>query len=124
MDSWFLFFLASLVLLLPILVLDIVAMILALARWKKHPRVSFFTFTAFAILLVAAIVRNLLLAWLPYYLLDQLDWKLEQLAAVEAIVRGISVLVETAALILLLFAIFGDRTPGKSGLRHPQNERD
>ena len=115
MDSWFLFFLASLVLLLPILVLDIVAMILALARWKKHPRVSFFTLTAFATLFVAAIARNLLITWLPYYLLDQLDWKLEQLAAVEAIVRGISVLVETAALILLLFAIYVDRAPGKSG---------
>jgi hypothetical protein len=124
MDSWFLFFLASLVPLLPILVLDIVAMILALARWKRHPRVSIFTFTAFAILFVAAIVGKLVLAWLPAFLLDQLDWKLEQVLPIYTIIGGISVLVETAALILLLFAIFGDRTPGKSGLRHPQNERD
>jgi hypothetical protein len=121
MDSWVTLFLVTLAPLSPLLLIDITAMILAVVRWKRHPRVSFFAFSAFAILFLAAIVRTFLIAWLPLYLRELRGWSFEQLTPIYTVIGGVSILIGIVADILLLFAIFGGRSRAKRDLGHPEN---
>jgi len=64
-DGFLYYFMLRLVRRLPMLLLCLGGILFAVARWKRHPRVSLMTLSAMLIYLVEAIVFIVFLYWLP-----------------------------------------------------------
>jgi hypothetical protein len=64
-DGFLYYFMMRLVRRLPMLLLCLGGILFAVARWKRHPRVSLMTLSAMLIYLVEAIVFIVFLYWLP-----------------------------------------------------------
>src|SRR5262249_40614246 len=96
---------------LPLYGVYLVGLILALARWRRHPTVSLLAAAAFAIFLLKAPFFTFLRAWLPLYLREDRGVNFETVGWALSAVNGIDLLLSAAAWVLLLFALFGWRTP-------------
>jgi hypothetical protein len=93
----------------PFLILELVGMGLALAWWRRHPRVSLLVLLGVGWQLLTSTLGTFLFAWLPDYVLDQRGWSF---ADRMALLHTTSLLLNSlgsAGTTLLLFAIFIDR---------------
>jgi hypothetical protein len=116
-------FLEDFVILSPNLVVELVGMALALALWRRHPKVSLLALLAFAMTFIAVVVGFFVLAWLPLYLLDGCGWSHAETMSVITAVALLRNLVMTAAAILLLIAIVTGRSH-MGGARQLSGESD
>jgi hypothetical protein len=68
MDMWIPHFIELLILASPYLLVDMVAVILALLWWRRHPRTSLLTLLAIGLSVAVAVLGGFMLAFLPDYL--------------------------------------------------------
>lgn len=92
----------------PLFLAWVAGLVLAVMRWKKHPRVSLLVTIALVIILVEAIINTSLGIWLPWMLTQQ-GMAYTQIGTILAIWGFISSLVNAGIWVLLLVAIFGWR---------------
>ncbi len=96
----------SLLMQVPVFLVWLVGLVLALVRWKRHPKVSLLTCIAFV----------MFFAEIPFffYLNFYLDWKMlvpiSSLELVSTVINIIESLISAAAWGLLLAAVFGWRS--------------
>jgi hypothetical protein len=112
--TWGSRFLESLLILSPNLLVDLVGIVLALVWWRRRPGVSLLALVAFGIFLVLAVGGSFLFAWLPQYLREARGWSFEQTWALLDALAMMRNSIGGAAVILLLVAIFGGRSPQRS----------
>lgn len=110
MSSWLIGFLAQMMYSSPILIVVIVAMILALVRWRRHPRASLFFLIALGIFLVLNTVGTLFLFWLPDYLRDGQGAPTAQMLLWIPILHVVRNLIGAAGWVLVAVAVFCDRS--------------
>jgi hypothetical protein len=93
---------------LPVFLVWLVAIIVAIVNWRRHPRVSLLTLIAFAMFFIAAFVGTALTSWLPLTLHERglPGTQMGNVALILSFLRG---LFDAAAWVLLVFAIFGWR---------------
>lgn len=96
---------------LPLLLVYIAGLVLAVARWQQHRRVSLIALIAIALLLFDLIVGTFT-AILPTVLLSRYDWSASQIGTVFAVSGIIRSVIVAVAFGLLLWAIFGWRKQG------------
>jgi hypothetical protein len=92
----------------PIIIVLLIGAALALARWRRHPRVSLLTLIASAMMIVNLIGAIFLYAWLPMTMLDR-GWTASQLGSLFTVIRIVNTLIDAAAWSMVLCAIFGWR---------------
>jgi hypothetical protein len=93
---------------LPLYLVWLVAIILAIVFWKKHPTVSLLTLIALVGLLVLSIVGTYASTWLPISLHAQ-GISTARISVELGIISVASNLLSTAFWILLVIALFGWR---------------
>jgi hypothetical protein len=124
MSIWLGQFLESLLFLSPYLLVDLVAVILALAWRRRHPRASLLTLLAIGLSVSVAIGGSFALAWLPEYLLPD-PWErsggFQQRMALVGVIAMIRNVLGAVAYALLIAAVFCDRS-GKSRLQGPPTD--
>jgi len=98
----------SMMMLAPNLIVWLAGVGLALARWRRHPRVSLLALIAFIVLIVFATLSRFLSVWLPMTMRDE-GWTAAQLGSVLTIIGAVTALINASAWILVLCAIFGWR---------------
>jgi hypothetical protein len=109
METWVGFFLQGLVMMSPGLVVDLVGIILALVRWRRHPRVSRLALLAYVLAPLVWIGGGFLFAWLPDQLAPR-EGMFERrltLMTVIALIRNVVGIIPAA---LLMTAVFIDRS--------------
>jgi hypothetical protein len=108
-ESWFWRFLKSLVEMSPWFLVDLVGVILALVWWRRHPRVSFLTLLAIGLSVSVAVGGSFLIAWLPDHL-RQSGWTSEKTITLSPLLGLIRNTLGAIAFLLILSAIFTDRS--------------
>ena len=111
---------------IPVFLVWLVALILALVFWKRHPTVSLLVFIALVTFGVRALVDTYLVSWLPLQA-SQMGWSAQQIATfygIKAIVDGLCSALGWA---LIVVAVFGWRkkisppaTPPTPNVSQPQ----
>jgi hypothetical protein len=114
MSIWLSGFLLSLLSLSPYLLIDLVAVILALILWRRHPRVSLLTLLATGLSVAVAVVGNFMLSWLPEYLvpdhLENYGESLEKRILLMNWIGMVRSVLGAVAYALLIVAVFIDRS--------------
>jgi hypothetical protein len=108
-ESWFWRFLKSLVEMSPWFLVELVGVILALVWWRRHPRVSFLTLLAIGLSVSVAVGGSFLFAWLPDHL-RQSGWRSEKTITLFPLLGLIRNTLGAIAFLLILSAIFADRS--------------
>ena len=92
----------------PILLVWLAGFILAIAYWRRHPRVSLLTVIALVIFLLESVVSTYLNLWLPLLLSKRgiATLQMGQILVIKGIVASIILAVAWG---LLIAAIFGGR---------------
>ncbi|NPV07677.1 MAG: hypothetical protein HPY83_06900 [Anaerolineae bacterium] len=102
-----LFLLSNYVMRLPLLLLWLIAVIIALARWRQMPRVAPLVMLGLLIALLDAVVGGIVSTWLPMSLAQTAGpQRLALLTSVLTLVRSS---VQAVAWGLVLWAAFSDR---------------
>lgn len=102
--------LPSLVTSIPSVLVDVVLMVVAIARWNRHPRVSMLACTSAVLMLVLDVLVRALFAVLPFRLHES-GRSMADTGAIYGVLGGISGLLHAVALGLLVAAVFSDRGP-------------
>jgi hypothetical protein len=105
--------LPSLLTSLPSVLVDVALMVVAVARWNRHPRVSMLACTSAVMLLVLDLVVRALFAVLPLKLHES-GRSMADTGVIYGVLGGVSGLLHAVALGLLVAAVFCDRTPAPS----------
>jgi hypothetical protein len=92
----------------PLYLVWLVAAILALVLWRRHPGVSLLVLLSMALFFGQSLVGSALQAWLSPQRIER-GWTNEQLAIRLSLVGGVRVGVQFLAWALLLVALFGWR---------------
>ena len=92
----------------PVMIAWLVAIVIAIARWKKHPKVSMLVVVALAIMSVEMVVGTAVSMYLPYYMV-RAGRRATEMGVFYAVFGLATSLVSTACWALLLAAIFGWR---------------
>jgi hypothetical protein len=109
METWVGLFLGSLVVGSPVLVVDLVGIVLALVRWRRHPRVSQFALLAYGLFLVAWVGGSFLFAWLPDHL-EPREGMFERRLTIMTVIGLIRNVFAVIPATLLMTAVFIDRS--------------
>jgi hypothetical protein len=104
--------LARIATLTPIIIAWAIGIVLALARWKRHPRVSLFALVAFVVMIVTTIITSVLYIWLPMTIRNS-GWSVAQISTILAGVGIVSTVIQAVAWAMVLWAIFGWRDQRK-----------
>jgi MFS family permease len=115
--TWGEWFVETLALMSPGFVVDLVGVILALVRWRRHPRVSLLTLLAIGLFVSVAVGGSFLFAWLPDHL-KQRGWKFEEIMVLYPVMALIRNALFAVGYALLLVAIFAGRS-SKDRLQKP-----
>jgi hypothetical protein len=119
MEAWRMEELAvlSVIVLFAMVIIWVIGFVLALSRWRRHPRVSLFALLAFGMMLVNSFQRLLLPPIINYY-----GWTADQMGPFFFTVIGlITGLTSAVAWALVLCAIFGWRDgPKKQNFYPPE----
>ena len=112
-ENIFSYFLTRVVRRLPMLLLALGGIVLAIMRWKLHPRASLMTVVALGIHLVDMVVYTLILYWLPS-LVEPMRMSASASRFFYSVVYFIEDIVNAVTIILLVAAAFANRksTPG------------
>jgi hypothetical protein len=92
----------------PMIVVWVIGIILALLRWRRHPRVSQLAITAFAVMIGSTVVVRTLYVWLPTVVRNR-GWSTSELGTIFTAVGIVSTLINAVAWALVICAIFGWR---------------
>lgn len=93
---------------LPAILLAIVGIVIALARWKKHPTVSLVALIAFGLLLGTRLLSAALFAF-QYWQISSNSFS--GTGSIFGIVQSLLVLFGFLSQVLMIIAIFGWRAP-------------
>lgn len=99
---------------LPSLLTLIACMVFAIARWKRHPKVSLIVLISLGLLFAHGIASSIIYNWVPGWFIKSGNYEnFEKVVRNVYLVLGL-ILNTTAAVIfgLLLAAIFTERKPG------------
>ena len=96
----------------PIIIVWVIAIVLALLRWQRHPRVSQFVIIACAVMIVNLVVSRFITIWLPITMRDR-GWTMSQIGLIFSAIGIVSALIAAAAWVMILCAIFGWREGGQ-----------
>lgn len=102
--------LSSLVTSLPTLVIDVVLLVVAIARWNQHPKVSMLAATSSVLLLVGDLLFRAAFTVLPLKAVES-GRDPSDLTLMYGVLSVASGLVHALALGLLVAAVFSDRRP-------------
>jgi len=102
------YFLLALLRRLPMLILSVVGILFAIVRWKRHPKVSLLTLSAFGIYLIDFVVYTGLRYWLPN-LIPMMKLSDREYTTVLTAVSVLDDFVFAAIIILLVVAAFTGR---------------
>ncbi|HEY5574500.1 MAG TPA: hypothetical protein VIK64_15875 [Anaerolineales bacterium] len=97
---------------LPLYLVWLAGFALAIAYWRRHPRVAQLTIGAMVIFFVTSLAGTALSRWLPFALQAR-GLATSQLGLVTIIISVIQTLLNAVAFALLLAAIFGWRIQGE-----------
>ncbi len=100
--------LSSLVTSIPTLAVDVVLLIVAVARWNRHPRVSMFAAAAGGLLLMLDLLGRAFFAILPLKLHES-GTSTASMGLYYAVLGGASSLLHAIAMSLLIAAVFSER---------------
>ena len=93
---------------LPLYLVFIAGVILSIVYWQKHPKVSLWALIGFGIMIllniISPFIENLIIR-LP----ETHGYAHDQIGKFFAVYGIIYSIIETTALVLVLFAVFGDR---------------
>lgn len=92
----------------PLWLVWISGILVALARWQRHPRISLLACILCGALLVESIIGAFITAWLPQFILERGEGA-TTLGTVFAVIGAIRSLIHAILWGLALFAIFGWR---------------
>lgn len=92
----------------PMYLVCLVGIIIALVRWKKHPRVSLFALLGLGLWLLVSLVFTAVSAWMPFWMQSQ-EIPISQYSLINGVANILRTLLGTGSFILLLIAIFGWR---------------
>jgi hypothetical protein len=98
----------SLMMAVPNVLVWLIGIILAVSRWRRHPRVSQISVVAFVIMIVITIISRFLNALLPMAMHDR-GWTSDQIGSIFTVVGAITTLTSAVVWALVLWAIFGWR---------------
>jgi multisubunit Na+/H+ antiporter MnhC subunit len=96
----------------PVIIVWVIGIILALSRWRRHPRVSQFALIACAVMIINLVVGRFLTIGLPITMRDR-GWTMSQIGPIFAAIGIITALISAAAWTLVICAIFGWRDQRK-----------
>jgi len=96
----------------PAIIVWAIGIVLALSRWRRHPRVSQFALIACAVMIVNLVVGRFLTIWLPIKMRDS-GWTMSQIGPIFTAIGLITALISAAAWTLVICAIFGWRDQRK-----------
>lgn len=94
---------------LPAIIVWLVGIAVALATWRRHPRVSQTALVACALLLVNAAAGPVAQFWL-FQGMSRLGWTSQEYGRMMGLVTLVRVAFSTVGYVLLLVAVFGWRT--------------
>jgi hypothetical protein len=100
--------LTALTTLIPVFIVWLIGAILAISRWRRHPRVSLFVIIAFVVMMGATVIFRVVSMWAPMIMRDR-DWSMGEFGAILTAINFVYALVNAAAWTLVLCAIFGWR---------------
>ena len=95
---------------LPMLILVLVGVIVAILRWKRHPKVSLLTIIGLLLYLVERSIFIPLSYWLPRYLYAR-QFATSSFQIVTTLVYLVDDIFYAVVIILLVAAAFSQRTP-------------
>src|SRR5262244_1302505 len=96
----------------PAIIVWAIGIVLALSRWRRHPRVSQFALVAFALMIGATVVIRALYLWLPIVMRNR-GWSTSEFGTFSAAIGIVSTLINAAAWAFVICAIFGWRDRGQ-----------
>jgi hypothetical protein len=96
----------------PVIIVWVIGIILALSRWRRHPRASQFALIAFALMIGATVVVRALYLWLPIAMRNH-GWSTREFGTISVAIGIVSTLINAAAWALIICAIFGWRDGGQ-----------
>jgi hypothetical protein len=102
--------LSSLVTSIPIVIVDVALMVVAIARWNRHPRVSMLAATSAVVMLVLDVLARAMFVVLPLKLRES-GRSVADLGVVYSVLGGVTGLFHAIAVGLLVAAVFADRGP-------------
>ena len=114
--------LVSILMASPTILVAFVGCLLAIFRWKRHPKVSLLALIAFLIYMGSSVFFPLIYAILPTFLRSS-AWSTQSYSV---LYRGMSLLhylIEAVALALLLAAVLAGRSPQQPNPYSAANER-
>lgn len=95
---------------LPVFLALLAGIILALVRWRKHPRISLLALLGFGTLLLLSLVFTGLAAWLPGWLIQR-GLAAARLGRYIAVLNGLRSLLAAVGWVFLIAAVFSGRGP-------------
>lgn len=110
MDS-FVGVLGQIVVAIPLIAVYVVGLIIAIARWRQHPRVSQLATVALVMLLVERLIGVLMTTMLPL-LISRNGMSISDVTGLYAVYGVLSALFTAVAFGILLWALFGWRRQG------------
>jgi hypothetical protein len=101
--------LSSIVMSMPLILIWVIGIVLALSRWRRHPRVSLFAIIAFSVFIVSVIVVSILTARATTAMMSSPNLSVNETIPVLGIIVIIQQLISAVAWAFILGAIFGWR---------------
>jgi hypothetical protein len=92
----------------PFIIVWVTGAVLALSRWRRHPRVSQFALIAFVLMIIKDVASAFLRIFLPVTMRDS-GWTNSQIGAISIATGIVTSLIGAFAWALVLCAIFGWR---------------
>lgn len=108
--------LPALVTSLPAVIVDVVLLVVAVARWNRHPRVSMLAATSGVLMLVLDLLVRALFTILPLKLHES-GRSMADTGVLYALLGGVSGLLHALAIALLVAAVFSDRGASPNQVR-------
>jgi len=119
MSNLFSFILSSYLVIIPVLIIWVIGLIIAIARWSRHPRVSMFA----TIGLILFILRALVSPWISL-LIQQSEISFTQMGIRFSIFNVASAVVAAVGWIFILMAVFGGRSRHETRLEQREVIRE
>lgn len=101
--------LASYAVQLPVILAWVAGLVIALVRWKTHPKVSMLAFIAFAVLLLQLLIDTYLNVWMPRWFVETRHLSSSEVGNFMSVKGIVSNVVRTAMWVLVITALFGWR---------------
>jgi hypothetical protein len=102
----------------PIFIVWAIGIVLALSRWRRHPRASQFTIVALIVMIVVTVATRIIYILLPMTMRSS-GWSPTEMAIIYNVIGIGSTLIQAIAWAMILWAIFGWRDQSKKENLYP-----